>query len=156
MLIFRQKSFQFCTPGLKNCQPVLPQYIAFFRAYQVTITLPAIRCPLAKQFLWCCRARLQSGWMNLKHLLRQRGPPSESIFMFQGSIQNGLKLFLKQPKCTMGVNVFLKAQFKIVICCQWKPTPAQSADSTHPTMANLPKLAQVFSEPSEVPCYTNW
>ena len=34
--------------------------------------------------------------------------------------------------------------------------PAQMADSTHQTMAKVPKLAQVFSEPSEVPCYTNW
>ena len=44
---------------------------------------------------------------------------------------------------------------KNVICCQWKPPPAQIAGSMPPTMAKLPKLAQGFLEPTEVPGYKN-
>ena len=131
-----------------------------------------IHCPPAKQFLWCCRAPVQSGWMNLKHLLRQRGFPSEGFpareyFHVSSLISKWIEIVSKATQMHNGLKSVLKAQFnnfkivtrlalKNVICCQWKPAPAQSTESTHPTIAKLPKLAQVFSEPTEVPCYTNW
>ena len=70
-----------------------------------------------KQFLWCCRVHVQFGWMNLKHLLHQRGFPTEGFpardyFHVSSLNSEWVEIVSKATKMHNGLKRFLKAQFK--------------------------------------------